>query len=119
VTMPDQIMGAADPGGYGEAARLNLPLLALALAPQVVVLLGLAGVIPLAGLTAVIVALLGVLAIAIYRQYAARISGRPGYERSPMLHRVMTIAIVTSVILLGAVVIPFAVDTATGACACI
>lgn len=118
MTLTDQDLGLSDSGGYGESARLSLPLFGLAITPQIVVLLGLTGVLTLTGLAAVVVAGVGVVSIAVYRQYAARVAGRPGYERSTALHRLMALAIVTSVVLLGAVVIPFALDTATGACAC-
>ncbi len=100
-------------------ARLNVPLLLAALAPQVAVLFGLLAVVPVEGAAAVVVAVGGVLAIAVYRQYATRVAAKPGYERSDLLHRLMGFAIVTSLVLLVLVVVPFAVDRATGACACV
>jgi hypothetical protein len=109
---------APSEGDYIEARRLNVPLFLVVLVPQLLAALALAGVVPLSGGLAVAVSVLGVVGIGVYRQYAARLAGHPGYERVEALHRLMAVAIVTGVALLLTHVVLFAMDVATGACAC-
>jgi hypothetical protein len=118
LTLTSSPRASSGPGEYVEPKRLNVPLLLGVLVPQFVAALVLADLLALANGIAVVIAVVGVVGIVVYRQYAARLAEHPGYERVSALHRLMALAVITSIILLFATVVRFAFDVATGACAC-
>lgn len=66
-----------------------------------------------------ILAAIGVATLLVFKQYVAKLSGSPDYERSKWVDHSLVVAFVVALCLVVAHAYPWATEIATEACACL